>query len=238
MTRFWELDFLRGVAVVGMIVFHAAFDVEFLGIAAIGVNSGFWWLLARAVAVAFVFIAGACMLISWERTPPERRVRKFVSRGLLLLGLGVLITIATYAFFAGRFVDWLGVLHFLGLASILAIPVLSLTDDGALWRGAVASIALGVLFDRMVVESPWLFWLGLRSAGFASLDYFPVFPWLGVLLLGAFAGRVFYGGGVRRFKIGVASNALVDGVGWLGKNSLWIYFLHQPLLYGALSLIR
>ena len=234
MPRFWEIDFLRGLAIVGMVVFHAAFDLDFLGARAFDVNSGAWWLLARVVAAAFVFIAGVCMAVSFQLTSSERVWRKFLGRGAFLFALGLAITAVTFLLLPGRAV-WFGVLHFLGVASVLAVPFLK--HGRALLAGAIISVAAGFLFEKLVVATPFLAWLGLRGASFASLDYFPLFPWFGVLLAGALVGKVLYANGARQFRLPeVGAGNPIWVMALLGRHSLIIYFLHQPILVALILL--
>ena len=225
---------MRGLAIVGMVVFHAAFDLNFLGILAVGVDSGAWWLLARAVAGAFVFTSGACLSISFVRTPRAQVAGKFLKRGAFLFALGLIITAVTFLLLPGRAV-WFGVLHFLGVASVLAVPFLH--RGRALLAGAVISVAAGFLFEKLVVATPFLAWLGLRGASFASLDYFPLFPWFGVLLAGALVGKVLYANGARQFRLPeVGAGNPIWVMALLGRHSLIIYFLHQPILVALILL--
>jgi uncharacterized membrane protein len=43
-TRFWDLDFLRGSAVVSMIAFYTAFNLNYFGSYKINAHSGPWLL--------------------------------------------------------------------------------------------------------------------------------------------------------------------------------------------------
>jgi len=80
-----------------------------------------------------------------------------------------------------------------------------------------------------------LFWLGFRPENFQTLDYFPVFPWFGMVLLGIYLGNSLYSGGIRQFAVpALESSGAVKGFAWLGKHSLFIYFIHQPLFLGFL----
>ena len=54
--RFWEVDSLRGLAIVMMVTFHFIFDLYYFGIYSLNVNSGFLWWFARITAAIFIFL--------------------------------------------------------------------------------------------------------------------------------------------------------------------------------------
>jgi len=79
---------------------------------------------------------------------------------------------------------------------------------------------------------------GLHSATFWSVDYTPIFPWLGVVLAGLGAGEFLYGNGVRHFTMPKVPDICVRPLSFLGRHSLLIYIVHQPviiLLLGAVT---
>ncbi|RIK33561.1 MAG: hypothetical protein DCC55_34725, partial [Chloroflexi bacterium] len=71
---------------------------------------------------------------------------------------------------------------------------------------------------------------------------FPLIPWFGVVLLGVFLGNTFYGQQGRLVPLPdwpAAPPARL--LQFLGRHSLTIYLIHQPLLVAilfALGLIR
>ncbi len=236
--RFWELDAARGAAVVGMIAFHAAFDLNYFAGVPINVSSGFWWLLARAVAATFIMVSGAVLAISFDRTRgagARTVLQKFFSRAVVLFGLAMAITAATYLFLSGNGTIWFGILHFMAVGSLAALPLLALDKKWIAAMG-IAGIAIGLAITGMATQSPFLLWLGLMPAGFYTFDYFPLFPWLGVMLLGAAAGKAAYSSGGRKFSLPFGESALSRLLCFLGRNSLTLYFIHQPLLIGAIKL--
>ena len=59
--RFWEVDSLRGLAIITMITYHFLFDITFFGVYPFEVNSGFLWYFARATAFTFIFLMGVSL---------------------------------------------------------------------------------------------------------------------------------------------------------------------------------
>ena len=51
-----------------------------------------------------------------------------------------------------------------------------------------------------------LFFLGLRSQEYASLDYFPLLPYSGIFLYGVALAKIFYPAGNRLFSINFPPN--------------------------------
>ena len=78
--------------------------------------------------------------------------------------------------------------------------------------------------------SPNWFWLGLPDlTKFYSADYFPLIPWLFLFWCGLFLARLW------RPRAGLAPRGLRP-LALVGRHTLLVYMLHQPVLYGALWL--
>jgi uncharacterized membrane protein len=239
-TRLWEVDALRGVAIVLMVIFHFVWDLSFFGLYQANVLVGPWQTFARFIATLFIFVLGVSLTLSYNREvrQPEQThlFRKFFLRGLRLIGWGMVITVATY-FFVGRELVIFGILHLLGLSIILAYPFLSLNKWISLAVG-IGVIGAGTYVDTLRSESPWLIPLGVKQVGRSMVDYYPIVPWFGVTLIGVFVGFSLYPNGQRRFAWPDLSQvAPIRGLRFLGRHSLLIYLIHQPLLIGMFILL-
>jgi uncharacterized membrane protein len=234
MERFWELDFLRGIAVVLMLIFNYLFALDFLGVIEFPIHSLFWQMFAGVTASIFFFLVGCCMWISWSRAVSkydERTLwKKYTRRAGKIFGLGLLITLTTWLFLRYEFVKF-GALHFIGVSVFLSFLLLKLRvgKKVILWI-AIFTIIVGTFFQIFYVDFEWLFWLGLRTKNFSSLDYFPIFPWFGVVLFGLVVGKILYSSEKRNFNFRYSPNACLQFFCLLGRNSLAIYLLHQPFL--------
>jgi len=128
-----------------------------------------------------------------------------------------------------------GVLHFIGL-SILLAPLFVRLDASRLIVASVACFIAG--YAVTLVNGPWhLLWLGIRPASFASLDYVPLFPWFGIVLAGMACGHTFYPDGRRGFRLGDPGPAVLRPFSFLGRHSLLIYFLHQPVILFMIAVL-
>ena len=122
-----------------------------------------------------------------------------------------------------------GILHFIGLSIILVPPFLK-RPFWSLPAGVFCIIA-GNYLENFRFGFPWLLWLGFIPEQFFTVDYFPLLPWFGVFLLGVFLGNLLYPGYRRVFCLpDLSGNIPVKGMAFLGRHSLVIYLLHQPVL--------
>jgi uncharacterized membrane protein len=237
--RFWEIDLLRGVAILMMIFYHVLYDLDRFGGFGIEIHTGFWRFFAFATASLFLLLVGVSLTLSYARashTNSEQRLfPKYLNRGLRIFAWGLVITAVTWVLMRDGFVRW-GILHLIGLSIILAFPLLKLRY-GNLVLGSLL-LLFGVLIRNLRVGSTWLLWLGLMPAHFTSVDYFPVLPWFGVVLIGVFVGNSLYPCYQRTFRLRDCSQvAMIRGINFLGRHSLLIYLVHQPVLIAALFLM-
>lgn len=227
MRRFYEIDWLRGCAIVGMVAFHAAFDVDFFTAFPVDVKHGFWLFVARFVQIVFVSTTGMTLAISHYRSG-RTRVGARLRHAAFVFGWGMAITAVTWVLFREQAVRF-GILHFLGVSMVLALPLLRF----GLWNILFGFVVFGLawIFRDVTVDFSWGFPLGFRNAAFQSLDYFPLFPWFGLFLLGAAAGSAWIKKPWHYLHTGGV-------LAWLGRHSLIIYLAHQPVLVGVLWMLK
>jgi len=240
--RFWEIDVLRGLAILMMVTYHLVFDLTYFGVFPFNVSSGLWWWFARSTAFIFLFLVGISLTLSYTRAElkglkQEKKslFPKYLKRGVKIFFLGLLITLVTWIFIPEDFIVF-GVLHFIGIAIILEYPFLNKKYPNLIL--GIIFIVSGFVLAQFTVNYPWLLWLGLKPAEFVTVDYFPLLPWLGVVSLGLFAGKTLYPDYKRRFHIPDLSKNQFTGIfSFLGQHSLLIYLLHQPILILILYLM-
>ena len=229
--RFWEIDFLRGLAILMMIVFHFFYDLNYFGVQRINLSSGFWWVFGRIIATTFILLVGISLTLSYSRVKKLKTrelFKKYFFRGLKVFGWGLIITAITWLFLKRGFIMF-GVLHLIGVSIILAYPLLRMKFWNLLL--GIGFILIGIYLENLVFNPYWLIWLGLKPYYFYTVDYFPIFPWFGVILIGLFLGNLFYPDGKQRLRIPDLSNfSFIKQICFLGRNSLLIYLLHQPIL--------
>jgi uncharacterized membrane protein len=235
--RFWEIDALRGIAVVMMVIFHTVFSISFFDVREVDVIHGFWRIFALATATLFILIAGVSLSVSSARAREARdgwRVAwKNVRRGAGIFLIGMGITLVTWLFLRNEFILF-GVLHCIGL-SIALSPLVLRFGRANLPLGA-GIILLAPFIDRITGPLS-LAWLGIHPADFASLDYVPLVPWFGVFLVGMSLGASLYPGGRRDFSAGGRESPFLRPITFLGRHSLPIYLVHIPVILFFLVLL-
>lgn len=234
--RIWELDALRGLCILGVVVVHLIYDlVELYGI--VHWHYPQWFeFVQKWGGVIFILLSGACATLGHHS----------VRRGLIVFACGMLCTAVTYGMslvgFDRSIIIYFGVLHCLGICMILWVTYKNMPWWGLLLHGVVLAV-LGLYLDnqlmnyRMLVRTRFLMPLGLYWLGFASSDYFPLLPHLGFFLIGAAIGKTLYKNKTTLLPKVKEQNFILRFFGFCGKHSLWIYLLHQPILNGICYLI-
>jgi uncharacterized membrane protein len=213
-NRIWEIDFLRGIAIILMIMFHLVLDLtEFYGYH-LNYLSGFWYYEGKVAAILFMLLAGTSTVFSKNNT----------RRGLVVLGWGLVLTVITCLYDSTIYIRF-GILHFLGCCLLLYRFIDSL-DNRWIILLALLTIALGDAAAGISVTSEWLIPLGITPTGYKSLDYYPLVPWVGVFWLGVLVGRAMY---VQPWSV-LPMMPRPGVITYLGRHSLIIYLTHQPVL--------
>lgn len=226
------IDVLKGIAIVAMVVYHFAWDLSAFQLVAVDVTNDLGWrIFARSIAATFLFLVGVNLVLANRNGV---RAGPYARRLAVILAAALLVSLGTWWLDARTFV-FFGILHQIFVASILALPFLRAPAWATLAAAAVF-LAGPHLFASPVFDAWPLYWLGLSTAPPPTVDYVPLFPWFGVVLLGLAAGRGILarpGLAVWRWKAaGPPARALAAA----GRWSLPIYLIHQPLLIGALTL--
>jgi uncharacterized membrane protein len=238
--RFWEVDALRGVAILTMVIYHFVFDLTFFGYYGVNVFTGGWRIFGRIPAVLFLLLVGVSLAIAESRARASSKkvpTPIYVTRGLKIFAWGLVITIASWLYL-GQPVILFGILHLIGAATILAIPFLRRQHPYAWLFLSIVIIAAGIRLNANPVETPWLMVFGLVPARLYQLDYFPLLPWFGVVLAGVALGQIFFPAGRRRFELPDWGDCPgLRQLSWAGERSLLIYLLHQPILFALLYLL-
>ena len=229
-SRIWELDALRGVCILCVIVVHFLFDLSFFG--GLDLTLPAWYVFIQEYGGAiFVVLSGVCVTLG----------SKSVRRGLIVFACGMLITAVTYGMYrlgmsGADVVVKFGVLHLLGVCMLVYPAFKKLPPAMLTVLGLVIAIT-GYAIRGIIVPQRWLFPLGLTYEGFTSSDYFPLFPQLGYFLIGAAIGKTAYRE-KRTFLPGAFQQTPVARFFcWCGRQSLFIYLLHQPIVYGLLEFV-
>ncbi len=236
--RYQVLDAIRGCALVSMILYHAAWDlVNMFGVDWPWYRSFAAHVWQQSICWTFILLSGYCWALG----------RRQLRRGLTVFFCGAAITAVTWLFMRSNLV-YCGVLTLLGASSLLLVPLAPALRRVPPRAGVAGSFLLFLLLRD--VNSGFLGFEGLRVAAlpeglyrdhftallgfppadFFSTDYFPLLPWFFLFLTGWFLFRLRpeEAREIRRIPLVTA----------MGRHSLLLYMLHQPVIYALLAVLH
>lgn len=243
--RYDLLDLIRGITLISMIAYHISWDLIFIfhlkgAFARFFVSdAGNFW--QQSICWTFILLSGFCIPLSHHP----------IKRGIIVTIAGSAVTLVTLFFMPENIVVF-GILTFLGSAMILTGLLYRLLVKIPPWIGLIAS---GVLFyitrhvngghlQLFVIEHmpiPVDFYanhlssyFGFPHPEFSSTDYFSLVPWIFLFLAGMYLCLVLKKYGVLKAKALQIKNRFLC---FIGKHSLLIYLLHQPIGYAVLMLL-
>ncbi|WEK03608.1 MAG: heparan-alpha-glucosaminide N-acetyltransferase [Candidatus Devosia phytovorans] len=227
--RFAVVDIARGVAIIAMVAYHFCWDLSYFRFIAadVGYDQN-WVIIARTILAAFLFLVGVGLVLGHGN---GIRWRSFWRRWAFLAAGALIITVATYFAFPVSFV-YFGVLHAIALFSLLGLAFVR----APLWLLIIAALAFILptfFFSHALFNEKQWSWLGFWQIPPPTNDLVPVFPWFGAVLIGIIAMRLVLASSLATKLAAIApTGRLPRLLAFLGRWSLLIYLLHQPILLG------
>ena len=214
------IDSTRGFLILGMVIYHFMFNlVEFAGINSYLLYNPLVNLIQVIGSSIFIIISGISSNFS----------KNNLKRGIKILLLALVVTIFTFLFNSNSYVKF-GILHFLGVASILYDYIQPKFDKLKLSKMfPIIMIILFIIISNILqndFETKYLWALGITTTNFSSSDYFPIFPWIFMYFLGVYLGKPIKEKKLPKWFYTFKCKPL----SYIGKKSLVIYILHQPIL--------
>lgn len=238
--RYSLIDALRGLALLNMLAFHFLYDVFVVYGGSFEWTQLTWVIVwERYICFSFILISGVSLNFS----------NHAIKRGLIVNACGLLITLVTAIAVPSQIIIF-GILNLIGCAMLLDRPLKKLAEKLDPFLGASVSLALFAFFYGLPMRYvgffgiplirlpdalycfPPLAVIGLPDKGFFSTDYFPLVPWLFLFVCGFFVWRCIVKAGAEQFF-----GRRVPVLGFIGRYTLWIYMIHQPVLMGICFLI-
>ncbi|WP_246419543.1 heparan-alpha-glucosaminide N-acetyltransferase [Caproicibacterium amylolyticum] len=238
-VRYEFLDALRGIILLSMIVYHTVWDLVNLfqiSLPWYQGQGGFLW--QQSICWGFILLSGFCWPFG----------HKPLKRGLTVFAAGLLVTAVTVLLMPNDRIVF-GVLTFLGSAMLLMIPCEKILRKVPPVAGLICSMVLFLLLLNLKTGSigigGWKLatvpqqlyhgyfstYLGFLDAGFYSADYFPLLPWILLFFVGYFLHRAVGKRGMEHQLLHVQ----IYPLNVLGKHTLILYMLHQPVIYLLLA---
>ena len=167
-----------------------------------------------------MFLAGAVITAMTLVIMPENRVV-----------FGVLTLIGSCMIIAGVLERWLKRLTpVLGMLLSFGLFILTRNVNGGQFgfeRFVLCEVEPG-LYDNLVTA-----YVGFPAKDFYSTDYFSIIPWLFLFMTGYFLFRALE----KTKAAGTLEKSVCVPLEWLGRHSLPLYMLHQPVIYGVFELM-
>lgn len=240
-NRYTSLDISRALALISMIVFHTVWDLVYIfRIDMPWFKSDIGEIWQQSILWTFVLLSGFCSSLGKKR----------LKRAVTVIICSVIISVVTLIFMPSNFILF-GVLCFLGTAMLVMIPLdkvfskipppagiilsailFALTKNLMKGKIAFGEFTLLRIPDFLYANDLTAF-LGFPPANFSSSDYVPFFPWIFLFFCGYFLFRLF----LRKDLLKHFSFVSCKPLEFIGRNTLWIYMIHQPVIYGILYLI-
>ena len=205
-----------------MVAYHFCFDLRYFGVTHWDFEHDVRWIAARsAILSSFLLTAGVSAVLANAQPSPLTPWLRHIA---IIAGAALLVTAGSYVLFPHSFI-WFGVLHAIALSLLLAKPLLARP-----WAAAVAGAAVvvaGLFYANPAFDNRLLGVVGFMTHKPITEDYVPLFPWFGVLLLGVALGHLL----VRTRFAAIAPLARLPAfLSFLGRHSLVVYLVHQPLM--------
>ena len=231
--RYAEIDLARLLAMLMMATYHCAFDLQEYYAWPLAVREGWWLMLQRATLILFLLVSGVSATLMRRALHARGHanvIGAFWRRALRVLGAAMLVTIATYGFDPTTYVRF-GVLHCIAVAWLMLPFLLPLGEAAA----AIGLLCIGIAqLHGGIAGSSLLIPFGFPPPSFATVDYVPLLPWLGVILIGTAIGNFLY---VRDHRGAWKMPEPLVTLSCPGRYALLFYLLHQPMILGLLRLI-
>ena len=240
--RLHLLDAIRGFLMINMIAYHGLWNlVNLFGVRISWYAGAPKYLWQQCICWSFILLSGFCWSMS----------RSHIRRGLLVFGGGAVVSMVTCILMPENRILF-GILTCIGSCVLLLTPLEKLLKKIPAGIGAAGSFGLFLLlrncpegslgFESIVLcDLPaWLYrnnltaYLGFPQPGFFSTDYFSLLPWTFLFFTGFFLYRIT---GAKGWNEKLFARGQIFLLNAIGRNSLLVYLLHQPVLYGLGILI-
>ncbi len=243
--RYPEIDMIKGIAVILMVIFHFFYLAYFMNIKNYPIDSGILNCMAKFAHTVFILIVGVNLALSYQKAKVKKMsdnefLGKSIKRSFFLFLAGTIVSIFSYLAFDSMFVKF-GIFQFIATAIIISQFVLKNHILQLFWALIVILVFVfkdyfsNMLYDNCLKIPLICFVTGLYNVKYSSLDHFPLIPYLTFVFLGMFMGNLLYKKGNRNFDGEIIDklqeNSLLKMLSFLGKRSLQIYFIHFPILY-------
>ena len=224
--RIFELDVIRGTAIVLMVVFHFGYDLSLFGYTAYNTNADIEWRIFRAIIVSgFLVSVGMSSYLAYVNGIRWNKLGVALSK---LAATSILITLGSLYMYPQHWI-YFGVIHFITVALPISLIFIQ-RPNLALFLGLGIIIAYSSGFLNL--QSLWEWSVNTINIPKFTVDMVSFIPWFGVVLIGIFIAHK------NLFGLKLKSTNVTHHVSLLGKHSLIIYLIHQPILFAGFNVFK
>ncbi len=239
--RYVLLDSIRGITLISMMIYHAVWDIVYIfGADWAWYESELAHIWQQSICWCFILLSGFCWSLGSKK----------LKRALTVLVAGCLVSVVTLIFMPRQAIMY-GVLTLLGSCMLFMIPLDKVLKKCHPVWGAVLSFSVFILFKKVnrgilsigslelmrlpdsLYANSFTTYLGFTAPGFRSTDYFSMLPWFFLFLTGYFIYGIVEKQELLKYLKGWKSVVTA----WIGRHSLLIYMLHQPVIYAVLFVV-
>lgn len=232
--RYYSIDMIRGITVISMVLYHLLYDLKymfFLNMGFFSIENSYIW--QQSICITFIVIAGISLNFNHKK----------LNHAIKLLLISIIISVVTHVFMRD-FAIYFGIIHFLAFGIIFISLFVRVLDKIPALIGFIINLAIFILLrtnfyklsvfhiklNSILSSLKFGFIFGFPDSSFSSSDYFPIFPWIFLLITGYYLGKIINFNKILNIS---KKNFLVT----IGQNSLIIYLSHQIIIYSFLSIL-
>jgi len=238
--RLQLLDFIRGIAIGLMFIFHLSFGLNEMNLINVNFSNDYFWISFRAVIIfLFLTLVGIGLVLSSYKNKNNTYFQSLLSKRLLLLfTYMMLITLFSY-YVRPQYYVYFGILHLIFISSILG-HALTKVSSKYLLLVSLLFIIIGLSIESPHLNHPLIYWLGLGSNPAISDDFAPLLPWFALVVFGIILGQKLCQSTEINQTISQwrAKNWVTKLICWGGKYSIHLYFLHFQFFYFIIWLMQ
>lgn len=231
------IDAIRGAAFLGMMVHHFIFFMFWHGVVFISPWSSFVQILGWIVRITFVLLVGVSSYMWFLKywTGNSEKLFEMTIKRAAKVGLAAILVTVFTTIVVPDIPIYFGVLHMITYSVVFVVPFLSIPRLA--WLVGVFLVLLSRLHAAVSYDLG-IYWLVAPDVRPPALDYFPMLPWFGVVLIGVSCG--YYAYEQRAFFPSQAKALHMSILSWFGRHALVLYVVHFPLIWAityALSMV-
>ena len=164
----------------------------------------------------------------------SKYIKKNVKRGLFVGILGLIMSLLTFIIFGGWFIIF-GIFQFIAISIFLTIPIQLYYNEFIVIIGVIFCLVIHKFIQFPTQNNINIFSIitGKVNKNTKYIDFFPILPYFGLILLGLIIGNIIHKDDsiYPKFNKKQSENKLVKEISFMGKWSIQIYFLHIILIF-------